>query len=135
MWQCKRHHDLQFPANSLQLGQVETPVHYRITARANADQTSKIAGSRLILRHVASGILRCTTAHAIDFARLTLPLVFQSPCLQELDKIQTVDIRRSFVIDGWQTALNPVTHRIPMNVKPFSDRFDRVAAGTGKVWN
>jgi len=48
--------------------------------------------------------------------------------LEKFGKLTPEDQRRSLVINGWQAALDPMAHGIPMATKQSSDLLDRVAA-------
>jgi hypothetical protein len=72
--------------------------------------------------------LRCAASDAIEFTRLTRPLVFNPTCLKEGSKVSPEYQKGSRLIAGRESMLDPLPHGVPVNAEQTGDLFHCVVA-------
>jgi uncharacterized protein (DUF2345 family) len=66
-------------------------IHQGIAVRADGNKVAVLFGNGAIIRHAAGRQFRGTAADAVEFPRLTGPLVFQTARFEEIDQDLTED--------------------------------------------
>ena len=124
-----RQPDVQFPANLLQLGQVDPPIHHGLAGGTDAHQVPQGGGHGFVVDHVAVRIPGVTAAHAVDLTRLASPLVFQPSRLKKRGEITAEDEHGPLPVTCRQPPpLDPLAHGVPVNAEELGDLLNGVAA-------
>ncbi len=125
---CQRHRDVHFPANLIQLGDVDAPVHDCVTGRAEANEVADFLGDGLEVHHVVVRFFWDAALEAEHFPRFAGLFVFRSPCPMVCRQFDALDEHGALLIECWQSVLDPSAHSALENVIKAGSFFHGVVA-------